>query len=227
MAHDAAREHDGRNVGNIRRLVEDDLVARVAGGTQREVDRLRGTDRDQQLGRRIVGDAVQALEVAGQRLAELERPVVARVVGAPFAEALDARLHDRPGRVEVRSPHPEADDVVHRGEDVEEAADAGRRHGSHTLRQRTLGPSGGRSAVDPATVAAGSILGRHSGQAYAIGDRVVPRPASVRRLAADVEFGDQECVLHEVGAAADDGVTVRRDRPSPSGSTTSSPGVTL
>ena len=66
MAHDAAREHDGRHVGDVGRLVEDDLVARVAGRAQREVDRLRGADRDQQLGRGVVGDAVQALEVAGQ-----------------------------------------------------------------------------------------------------------------------------------------------------------------
>ena len=139
MPHDAAREDDGRHVGDVRRLVEDDLVTRVAGGAQREVDRLRGADRDQQLGRRVVVDAVQALQVAGQRLAELERPVVARVVGAPFAEALDARLHDRPGRVEIGLPHPEADDVVHRGEDVEEAADPRWRHDPDAFRQRTLG----------------------------------------------------------------------------------------
>ena len=148
MAHDAAREHDGRHVGDVRRLVEDDLVARVAGGAQREVDRLRGADRDQQLGRRVVGDAVQALEVAGQRLAELERPEVARVVGAPFAEALDTRLHDRPGGVEVGLPHPEADDVVHRREDVEEAADPRRRDAAHAFRQRTLGKGRATVSVD-------------------------------------------------------------------------------
>jgi hypothetical protein len=54
VAYDAAREHDGRHVGHVRRLVQDDLVARVAGRAQREVDRLRRADRDQQLGRRVV-----------------------------------------------------------------------------------------------------------------------------------------------------------------------------
>ena len=39
-AGDAAREHDGRHVGHVRRLVEDDLVARVAGRAQGEVERL-------------------------------------------------------------------------------------------------------------------------------------------------------------------------------------------
>ena len=77
MADDAAREHDRRDVGDVRRLVEDDLVARVAGRPEREVDRLRRADRDQELGRRVVADAVPALEMARQRAPQLERAVVA------------------------------------------------------------------------------------------------------------------------------------------------------
>ena len=58
VADDAAGEDDRRDVGDVRRLVEDDLVARVARRAQGEVDGLRGTDRDQDLGRRVVADAV-------------------------------------------------------------------------------------------------------------------------------------------------------------------------
>ncbi len=34
----ATGEHDGRDVGDVRRFVEDDLVARVAGRAERQVD---------------------------------------------------------------------------------------------------------------------------------------------------------------------------------------------
>ena len=40
VADDPAGEHDRRDVRHVRGLVEDDLVARVAGGPEGEVDRL-------------------------------------------------------------------------------------------------------------------------------------------------------------------------------------------
>ncbi len=113
MAHDAAREHDRGNVGDVAGLVEDHLVTRVAGRPQREVDRLRCADGDQDLGLRVVADAVAAFEVLRERAPELDRAEVRGVVGAALAQALDARLDDLAGRVEVGLPHPEADDVVH------------------------------------------------------------------------------------------------------------------
>ena len=58
-----AGEDDRRDVGDVRRLVEDDLVARVARRPQGEVDRLRRPDGDEDLGRRVVADAVAPLEV--------------------------------------------------------------------------------------------------------------------------------------------------------------------
>ena len=87
-------------------------------------------------------DAVQALEVRRQRPPELDGAEVRRVVGPALAQALDARLDDLARRVEVGLPHPEADDVVHRREDVEEAADARRRHGADALGERSLGERG-------------------------------------------------------------------------------------
>ncbi len=70
----AAGEHDRRDVGDVRRLVEDHLVARVAGRPEREVDRLGRPDRDQQLRRGVVADAIAALEVVGERLPQLDVP---------------------------------------------------------------------------------------------------------------------------------------------------------
>jgi hypothetical protein len=134
----AAGEDDRRDVGHVRRLVEDDLVARIAGRPQGEVHRLRGPDGDQDLGRRVVRHAIAALQVLRERAPELDRAEVGRVVRPALAPALDARLDDLAWGVEVRLPHPEADDVVHRRDDVEEAADARRRHRADTLGQGPL-----------------------------------------------------------------------------------------
>ena len=59
------------------------------------------------------------------------------------------------GRVEVGLADAEADDVVHRREDVEEAPDPRRRHGQHALREGPLG-EGGRVG-DGEVVTAGSL----------------------------------------------------------------------
>ena len=63
---DAAGEDDRRDVGDVRRLVEDDLVTRVARRPEREVHRLRGADRDHDLGRRIVARRRSAPRGGGQ-----------------------------------------------------------------------------------------------------------------------------------------------------------------
>ena len=56
--------------------MEDDLVAGVDRRAHREVQGLGRADRDEDLGRGVVRDAVQALEMVGERLAQLERAVV-------------------------------------------------------------------------------------------------------------------------------------------------------
>ena len=135
--------------------MEDDLVAGVAGRSQREVQRLRGADRDEDLGRRVVADAVAAVQVGGEGAAQLDRPVVAGVVRATLAQRLDAGLDDDPRRIEVGLADPEADDVVHRGHDVEEAADARWRHRPDALGQGALGqrrPADHRSTMAIAAI---------------------------------------------------------------------------
>ena len=76
-----------RPVRHVRRLVEDDLVARIESGAAGHVERLGGADRDQDLLGGVVADAVQPLEVMGQGAAQLDGAVVARVVGPSSGEA--------------------------------------------------------------------------------------------------------------------------------------------
>src|SRR6185369_6818509 len=162
----APGEDHRRGVRDIRWLVEDDLVARVAGRPQGEVDRLGRADRDQQLGGGIVGHSVPAFQVRRERPAQLDRAVVARVMGPPRVERSDAGGDDPLGRVEVGLPHPEADDVVHRCEDVEEAPDPGRWHGPDAFRQRALGerPAGGRRRFGERWTRGGAGVDGHVGK---------------------------------------------------------------
>ena len=160
QARHAAREDDRRHVRHVRRLVQDDLVTGVAGRPQREVQRLGGTDRDQDLGRRVVPDVVATLQVVGEGAAQLDRPVVAGVVRPALAKRFDAGLDDDPRRIEVRLADAQADDVVHRRGDVEEAPDARRRHGMHALGEHPFGQrrsADHRSTIDIAAIRSAGV----------------------------------------------------------------------
>ena len=82
---------------------------------------------DQDLGVRVVVDAVHALDVLRERASQLEGAVVAGVVRAARSERADALLDDLRRRGEVGLTDAEADHVRHGGDHVEELADAGRR----------------------------------------------------------------------------------------------------
>ncbi len=120
----APGEDHRRPIRDVRGLVEDHLVARVDGGPNRHVQRLRRTDGDQDLLGGVVADAVEALEVVRQGATELDGAVVAGVVSSAGGQAVPAGLDHLRGRVEVRLADAQADDVGHRRQDVEEAADA-------------------------------------------------------------------------------------------------------
>ncbi len=143
VPHHPAGEDHRRDVGDVRGLVEDHLVTRVDRRSKRQVDRLGGPDRHEDLRCRVVADAVPPRQVLGDGDPKLQRPVVAGVVGPFRAKRGDPRFdHLLRGR-EVRLPHPEADHVVHRRRDVEEAANAGRGHrpdarGERAFRQRDV-----------------------------------------------------------------------------------------
>src|SRR5918995_1546226 len=83
----------------------------------------------------VVGDAVSVLEVGGDQLTQLEHAAVGGVVRLPGLQACDRRPCDRLGRGEVGLADGEADDILHLGQHVEEAPDAGRRHGAHAVVQ--------------------------------------------------------------------------------------------
>ena len=167
----AAVEDDRRQVGHVRRLVEDDLVAGVDEGRHGRRDRLRRADGDEQLAFRVVLDPVQPRQVLGQRAAQLERAVVARVVGPPGPSERTPSSMIWGGVVKSGSPTPEADDVGHRGDDVEELADARRRHGGHAPGQARGGPDGGLGGHDGPSIRAGRPL-----IVPAPGRRGAPRP---------------------------------------------------
>ena len=130
--------------------MQDHLVARIAGRPEGEVDRLGGADRDQDFAGRIVLDAVAPLQMIRESAAQFDSPVVGGVVGPSAAEAGDARLDDRLGSIEVGLPDAQADDVLHRGQDVEEAANARWRNRAHALGQCPVGQwAARRTGQDP------------------------------------------------------------------------------
>jgi len=78
-----------RAVLGFERALEDVLTegrALLTSEQQREVDRFRRADGDEQLADRVVGDPVAALQVGGQGASQVERPVIARVVGSTAAQ---------------------------------------------------------------------------------------------------------------------------------------------
>jgi hypothetical protein len=115
--------------------VEDDLVARVDYGGHGRGDRLGRADGDDDLVIRVVADVVQPLQVSGEGPTQLQRPVVAGVVGSAAAQRTHALLDDLWRSGEVRFTDAQTDDVRHGRDHVEELANARRRHGTHALRQ--------------------------------------------------------------------------------------------
>jgi hypothetical protein len=111
-------------VGDVARLVVEDLVARIEQRPQREVYRLRDADRHEDLVVGPVAERVVALHIRRDGPAQLEEPEVRGVVGLALLEGVDRGLADVPGRVEVRLADAERDDVPHLRDDLEEVADA-------------------------------------------------------------------------------------------------------
>ena len=97
----------------------------VEGDVDGELEGLADAGGDHDLGRRVVADAVEALEVVGEGLSQLQEAVVRGVVGAALVQGADGGLGEMAGRVEVGLADAEGDDVLHAADEVEEAADAG------------------------------------------------------------------------------------------------------
>ena len=154
----AAVEDDRRGVGHVGRLVQHHLIARVDQRGHGHRDRLRGPDRDEQLALGVVVHPVQPRQVLGQCPAQLQRAVVARVVGPPGPQRAHAGLDDLRRRGEVGLANAQADDIGHRGDDVEELADARGRHCGHASGQARGGPDGGLDGHVRPSIRAGPLL---------------------------------------------------------------------
>ena len=106
----AAAQADHVRIGYPIGRRDDDLVARIERGEHRVVEDLLAAGRDDRLGRLVV-EAVLALELLGDRLAQGNDAGDRRVFGFAAADGGDGRLLDMVGRVEIRLAHRQADDV--------------------------------------------------------------------------------------------------------------------
>ena len=106
----AAAQADHLRIGDPIGRRDDDLVAGVERGEHRVVEDLLAAGRDDRLGRLVV-EAVLALELLGDRLAQGNDAGDRRVLGLAAADGGDRRLLDMVGRVEIRLAHRQADDV--------------------------------------------------------------------------------------------------------------------
>lgn len=143
-----------RDAGRVRvvvRLQGDDLVTRFEEGEERGRDGLGGAGRDQDLGVRVVGEAVEALLVRGDRGAQLGDAGARRVLVAEAREdRAGGRLGDFGGAVGVGEALAQVD---------RPGAGGQRRH----LRE-DRGAEGRQTAVEEGAVAAhGCAHGRHPG----------------------------------------------------------------
>ena len=138
-------QRDAHGVDVEPRLEDDDLVAGVAQGEQRRLDRLGGTGRHHDVGRGIDGQAVEALLVLGDRGAQVGQPVHGRVLVAPALGDRRARDHlDLVGAVRVGEALAEID-RPRLGRDGRHLAEDGGRVGLHPRHEGALhvSPSAG------------------------------------------------------------------------------------
>ncbi len=134
----AARQHHLRLVGDKAGRGDDDFVARVEQGGHGQVQGFGYAHADDELRLRVVGHAVQAVQVRRKRLAQLQAPGVGGVVRLPAVEGTDARLQNVLRGLEIRLADAQRDDIVHGGNDVEKAADAGRLERQNTIGKVSL-----------------------------------------------------------------------------------------
>ena len=130
----AAGDEHARQIRDVARVRAQHLVPWIDDRLEGDIQRLAHPRRHDDLGARVVVHSVQPLQVARDRVPQLDEAVVRRVVGLAVLEAADRRLPDVIRRHEVRLSDPERDHAVHARQQVEEAADPRRRDRLHVLR---------------------------------------------------------------------------------------------
>ena len=106
-------------------LGDEDLIPGLDQRAHAQVDGLAAPHGDQHFALGIILHIVMALQIIGDLRPQLEEAPVGGVAGAPLFQALDARLPNVPGGVEIRLSHGKGDHVVHLVGDVEKFPDAG------------------------------------------------------------------------------------------------------
>ena len=157
---DAAVEDDRRHVGHVRRLVEDRPRRRGRRGPPWRPRRASDAPTVMSdLAVRVVAHAVQPLQVLGQRPPQLERAVVAGVVGPPGPQRPHAGLDDLGRRGEVglaRRPRLMTSGIVAMTSKNLRMPDGGT--GGHAPGQARGGPDGGLDGHDRPSIRAGRPL---------------------------------------------------------------------
>ena len=106
-----AGELDHFRIAQPIRRGNDDFVARLARGENDVVAGMFAAARDDDL-RRLVGEAVLALEFGGDGLAQFGNAAAGRVFGEPGGERLGGGVLDVLRRVEIRFARAETDDIL-------------------------------------------------------------------------------------------------------------------
>ena len=126
----AARQRGDGVIADKARLRDDDFVAGVHQRADAHIDGLGAAHGNDGLPGRV-GKAHAAGKVIAGLLPQLRQARIARVPGAPFFQAADARVAHRPGRFKIRLAHAQRDAVLHLGRNVKKFADA---RGTHVAR---------------------------------------------------------------------------------------------
>ena len=138
----AAGKNDAGGIGNIAGLRNKNLVPRGGEGPEGDIDGLGGADGDDDLGRRIVRQAIAAGKIEGDLIPQLGETPVGGILGFAVYQGIDGGIPDMIGRFEIRLADAEGDRILHGGGQVEKAADtAGWNRGDARV-QKTFGAHG-------------------------------------------------------------------------------------
>ncbi len=108
----------------------DDLVARVQNGVKGQLGGFADPDGDQDFGDGVIRRTIiQPTPMRQNRFPQFQEAGIVRIGSVSGPQGPHTRLHYRSGRDKIGFAYAQADDVIHRGRDLEEAPDGGCRQG--------------------------------------------------------------------------------------------------
>ena len=130
--HAACHAHEGI-VTDECRLNHEDFITRIDHGADGDVDRLGAADGNDDLMIRVVVGMHGAGQIPRNGPAQVCQPRIGGVDDLLALKHIDSFLADAPRGGKIRLAHAQADDALHRGSQIEEAADAGRLQSDNAL----------------------------------------------------------------------------------------------